>query len=249
MSKKRPECLQSHALNVPWVQILKGKRVVLASASPRRREILEIFGLNPEIVPSTFEENLGLSQFDDLHEYPVATANFKAVEVYRRLVEQDPEDPPDLVIAADTVVLTYPQPILSSTPDSELLGFRPDVLEKPVSRDDNLRMLLDLNGNRCEVVTGVSIVYPVLESPGYKIHSMDDRTLVTFSDNPVSLLNAYADSGEGIDRAGGFAVQGLGGMLVRKIEGDFRNVVGFPAAAFFKTLEILLEEEPDFLTI
>ena len=102
MSNKRPECLQSHALNVPWVQILKGKRVILASASPRRREILSVFvrqkslshpplshpsqGLHPEIVPSTFEENLGLSQFQDLHEYPVATANFKAVEVYRRLV-------------------------------------------------------------------------------------------------------------------------------------------------------------------
>jgi len=110
-------------------------------------------------------------------------------------------------------------------------------------------MLLDLNGNRCEVVTGVSIVYPVLEAPGYKIHSMDDRSLVTFSDNPVSLLDAYADSGEGIDRAGGFAVQGLGGMLIRGIEGDFHNVVGFPAAAFFKNLEILLEEEVDFLSI
>lgn len=61
------------------------------------------------------------------------------------------------VVQADTVVLTYPQPILSSTPDSELPGFRPEVLEKPISRDDNLRMLLDLNGNRCEVVTGVSI--------------------------------------------------------------------------------------------
>jgi len=205
--------------------------------------------LDPESVPSTFEENLGLSQFEDLHEYPVATANFKAVEVYRRLVEKDPDDPPDLVVAADTVVLTYPQPIISSTPDSELPGFRPEVLEKPISRDDNLRMLLDLNGSRCEVVTGVSIVYPVLESPGYKIHSMDDRTLVTFNDSPVSLLEAYADSGEGIDRAGGFAIQGLGGMLIHKIEGDFHNVVGFPAAAFFKNLEILLEEEVDFLTI
>ena len=103
MPEKKPECLQSHALNVPWIQILKGKRLVLASASPRRREILAIFvrphpfivhvplslvrqGLDPEIVPSTFEENLSLSQFEDLHEYPVATANFKAVEVYRRLV-------------------------------------------------------------------------------------------------------------------------------------------------------------------
>jgi len=62
-------------------------------------------------------------------------------------------------------------------------------------------------------------------------------------------LNAYADSGEGIDRAGGFAVQGLGGMLIRKIEGDFHNAVGFPAAAFFQNLEMLLEEEVDFLNV
>ena len=61
------------------------------------------------------------------------------------------------IFEADTVVLTYPQPGLSSTPDSELPGFRPDVLEKPISRDDHLRMLLDLNESRCEVVTGVSI--------------------------------------------------------------------------------------------
>jgi len=156
---------------------------------------------------------------------------------------------PDLVVAADTVVLTHAPPTLSSTPYSELPGFRPELLEKPTSRDDNLRMLLDLNGGRCEVITGVSIVFPVLEAPGYKIHSMDDRTLVTFSDNPASLLGAYADSGEGIDRAGGFAVQGLGGVLIRKIEGDFHNVVGFPAAAFFKNMEILHEEEVDFLSI
>ena len=61
------------------------------------------------------------------------------------------------VFQADTVVFTYPQPILSSMPDSELPDFRPELLEKPISREDNLRMLLDLNGSRCEVVTGVSI--------------------------------------------------------------------------------------------
>ena len=60
-------------------------------------------------------------------------------------------------VQADTVVLTHPPPTLSSTPYSELPGFRPEVLEKPISRDDNLRMLLDLNGSRCEAVTGVSI--------------------------------------------------------------------------------------------
>jgi len=92
-------------------------------------------------------------------------------------------------------------------------------------------------------------VFPILEAPGYKIQPLDDRTLVYFSNNPDHILKAYVESGEGIDRAGGFAVQGLGGMLVRKIEGDFNNVVGFPATSFFKCLESLVEEEVDFLTI
>jgi septum formation protein len=110
-------------------------------------------------------------------------------------------------------------------------------------------MLLDMNGGVCEVVTGVTIVYPVLTSPGYDIKSIDERSLVYFSDNSRSLIEAYVENGEGIDRAGGFAVQGQGGLLVRKIEGDYHNVVGFPAASFFRFLDMIVEEDADFLTI
>ena len=95
---------------------------------------------------------------------------------------------------------------------------------------------------------------------------MDERTLVYFADNPRHLVEAYVDNGEGLDRAGGFAIQvictsalylacltfgtqGLGGLLIRKIEGDYYNVVGFPAASFFTFLDLLLEEDPDFLEI
>jgi septum formation protein len=89
---------------------------------------------------------------------------------------------------------------------------------------------------------------------------------VYFSDNATSLLKAYVDSGEGLDRAGGFAAQvrshphlqradlseneqGLGGLLIRKIEGDHHNVVGFPAASFFRFLDLLVEEDDDFLEV
>lgn len=95
-----------HAIKTPSIKKLEGKRVVLASASPRRKDILETFvrrsfaclqssyvltdwhaqGLSPEIVPSTFKEDLVVSSFEDIHEYPVATATHKAVEVYERLV-------------------------------------------------------------------------------------------------------------------------------------------------------------------
>ncbi|KAI0791223.1 Maf/Ham1 [Abortiporus biennis] len=242
-------CVLPHALKLPATKKLVGKRVVLASNSPRRKEILQTFGLQPEIVPSTFEETLSYMDFEDVHEYPVSTATHKGVEVYERLVRQEPENPPDLVIAADTVVLTHPSPSLSQTPFADAPSGPQEILEKPVDKEDNLRMLLDLNGGVCEVVTGVSVIYPVLEAPGYKIKSIEERTLVYFVDNPKHIIQAYVENGEGIDRAGGFAIQGLGGLLVRKIDGDYQNVVGFPATSFFKWLDLLIEEEEDFLNL
>ncbi|KAM5544850.1 hypothetical protein V8D89_001748 [Ganoderma adspersum] len=244
-------CILPHALKIPALEKLVGKRVVLASNSPRRREILRTFGLEPEIVPSTFEETLPFGGFQDPHEYPVATATHKAVEVYERLVTEQPDDAPDLVIGADTVVLTHaPVGLESQSQFADQIGGPDpqDILEKPLDKEDNMRMLLDLNGGRCEVVTGVSVVFPVLEAPGYKIKSIEERTLVYFAENEEALLRAYVENGEGRDRAGGFAIQGLGGMLVSKVEGDYHNVVGFPAASFFKFLDVLVEEEVDFLS-
>ncbi|KIJ52432.1 hypothetical protein M422DRAFT_156460 [Sphaerobolus stellatus SS14] len=243
------QAVLKHALKIPSTNKLAGKRVVLASNSPRRKEILRALGLDPEIVPSTFEENLPHSEFPNVYEYPVSTATEKAVEVYRRLVEEDPEDAPDLVIGADTVVLSHYVSPTSLTHQSETNDTRPEILEKPRSKADNLRMLLELNGGACEVVTGVTIVYPIITAPGYAIKSMEERTVVHFAENPVQILEAYADSGEGVDRAGGFAIQGLGGILIRKIDGDYSNVVGFPGSSFFKFLHTLIEEEDDFLDL
>ncbi|KAG2147718.1 Maf Ham1 [Suillus bovinus] len=234
------------ALKTPAIQKLTNKRVILASASPRRKEILQTLGLAPEVVPSTFAEDLPISSFEDIHEYPVSTATQKAVEVYQRLLTDAPDDPPDLVISADTVVFTHALP--STTIEMET-GVRQELLEKPSSKEDNMRMLMDLNGSVCEVVTGVSLVYPILSAPGYEIKSIDERTLVFFGDNPDHVLKAYVDSEEGLDRAGGFAVQGRGNLLIRKIDGDFYNVMGFPGASFFKLLDILVEDDEDFLAI
>ncbi|KAI6016750.1 Maf Ham1 [Pisolithus marmoratus] len=238
--------VRPNALKTPGIERLRNKRVVLASASPRRKEILRTLGLDPEVIPSTFQENLPLSSFENIHEYPVATATQKAVEVYKRLVEENPDDAPDLVIGADTVVLTHALP--TTTLEMET-GTRQELLEKPTSKTDNLRMLLDLNGNVCEVVSGVSLVYPILTAPGYTIREFDERSLVYFAENPRHLLEAYVENGEGADRAGGFAVQGLGALLIRKIDGDHNNVVGFPGTALFTMLDILVEEDDDFLKI
>jgi len=101
---------------------------------------------------------------------------------------------------------------------------------------------------------------------------MDERTLVYMSDNPKHVVESYVDSGEGLDCAGGFNIavgivqtlllvigfdkikltsceQGNGALLMSKIDGDYHNVAGFPAPSFFKLLDLLLDEEEDFLGI
>ncbi|GAA5864753.1 hypothetical protein JCM8547_008298 [Rhodosporidiobolus lusitaniae] len=217
-----------HALDLPVFRKLRGKNIVLASASPRRSDILHTLGLQPRIVPSTFPELLSHADDDDPAQYAVATGSAKAVEVYGKLVQEDPEIPPDLVIGADTVVL--------------LGGSDPVILEKPSSREDQLRMLEQYSGADVQVVTGVTIVQPQLATPGYTCSSLVVATKVHFAENSPQLLQAYVECGEGIDRAGGFAIQGLGGLLIRSIEGDYNNCVGFPGQAFIEWLSALEEE-------
>ncbi|KAN0060639.1 hypothetical protein ACQY0O_007297 [Thecaphora frezii] len=224
----RADPVSDFALVYPVFTKLSGKRVVLASASPRRKEILASVGLHPEIVPSTFEEDLPKSAFhgEDAYQYPVQTGAKKAIEVYQRLVTQNPQDPPDFVISADTVVIR-----------------EDEILEKPIDAQDNLRMLADLNGKSCEVVTGVTFVYPILQAPGYQTRSLFEKTTVHFADNSYDLLKAYVDSGEGLDRAGGFAIQGRASLLIKGIQGDFNNVVGFPLFRFCQLVQQLIEDD------
>ncbi|ORY64775.1 inosine triphosphate pyrophosphatase-like protein [Leucosporidium creatinivorum] len=225
---KRPDPVLSTALDLPLFNKLRGKRVVLASASPRRSEILETFGLKPEIVPSTFPETLSHGDFEDAGQYCVATGTAKAVEVYEKLVHESPEDPPDLVIGADTIVV-LPPPSLA-------------ILEKPRNEADQMGMLQDYNGSTVSVITAVTLVQPQIATPGYSLASLVTETQVIFADNSPEVLRAYVKCGEGIDRAGGFAIQGRGGMLIKEIKGDFNNCVGFPGQAFFAWLGELTEE-------
>lgn len=132
------------ALNLPLFNILRNKRIILASSSPRRIEILKTFGLAPEVIPSTFPETLSHSLFENAGEYCSATSSSKGVDVYQRLVREDDENPPDLVIAADTVV------VLSSATSYT-------ILEKPRNIIDQMGMLQDLNGSQASIITAVTL--------------------------------------------------------------------------------------------
>ncbi|GAA5839977.1 hypothetical protein JCM11251_006578 [Rhodosporidiobolus azoricus] len=228
----RPDPVLPHALKLPVFDKLRGKYIVLASASPRRSEILSTLGLQPAIVPSTFPELLSHADYPNPANYAVATGCAKAVEVYEKLVVESPEDPPDMVIGADTVVI--------------LPGLEPTILEKPTSLADQLSMLESYSGQEVQVATGVTVVQPQLATPGYTTSSLVVVTKVKFAQNSPQLLKAYVDCGEGIDRAGGFAIQGRGGLLIQSIDGDYNNCVGFPGQAFIEWL-LAMEAEGTLL--
>ncbi|XP_036396353.1 probable bifunctional dTTP/UTP pyrophosphatase/methyltransferase protein [Megalops cyprinoides] len=205
----------------PVISKLTGKLVVLASASPRRLEILTNVGLKFEVVPSWFKETLDKTLFRTPQEYAVETAKQKALEVAKRMPYKHLKTP-DIVIGADTVVAVD--------------GF---ILEKPVDKQDAYRMLSRLSGKEHSVFTGVAIIIcHELEGQQieYSVVDFYEETKVKFADLSEEMLWEYIHSGEPMDKAGGYGIQALGGMLVEYVHGDFLNVVGFPLNHFCKRL-------------
>eukprot|EP00075_Anas_platyrhynchos_P013722 XP_027302975.1 N-acetylserotonin O-methyltransferase-like protein isoform X2 [Anas platyrhynchos] len=215
------------ALN-PVLGKLVSKRVVLASASPRRQEILTNVGLRFEVVPSWFKETLEKSSFAAPYEYAVETAKQKALEVANRMHVKHLRTP-DIVIGADTIVSVDEQ-----------------ILEKPVDKQDAYRMLSRLSGKEHSVFTGVAIIHCSSKGNQLETEITDfyEETKVKFSDLSEELLWEYIHSGEPMDKAGGYGIQALGGMLVEYVHGDFLNVVGFPLNHFCKKLAELYYPPP-----
>ncbi|KAL7865883.1 hypothetical protein SRHO_G00111300 [Serrasalmus rhombeus] len=214
---------QNMVLN-PVISKLSGKLVVLASASPRRLEILTNIGLRFEVVPSWFKETLDKTLFKMPYEYAVETAKQKALEVAQRMPFKHLKTP-DIVIGADTVV----------TVDGL-------ILEKPVDKQDAYHMLSRLSGKEHSVYTGVAIVLCHERQEGgteFKVVDFYEETKVKFAELSEEMLWEYINSGEPMDKAGGYGIQALGGMLVEYVKGDFLNVVGFPLNHFCKQLEMI----------
>lgn len=153
--------------------------------------------------PSLFEENLNPKDFDTFPEFVEATALGKALEVAERL--KNDAKSPDLIIAADTIV----------TLDGKIYG-------KPKKPDVALEMLTDLIGRTHEVFTGVVLKY------NDEIVKFTESTQVTFGNATKDQIQAYVDTGEPMDKAGGYGIQGVGGCLIEKIDGDYFTVVGLP---------------------
>ena len=201
---------------------LKDKKIVLASGSPRRIEMIRTRGIEPLVMPADIEENI--PQVHGMCETVMFLALKKAQDVAQQLssLPDCTEKPGEgsIIIAADTIVYK----------DGEIMG-------KPADRDDAYRMLDKLRKDFHNVVTGVALL-----SYGRQLTRVfAEVTKVYFKDYPDSELEAYLDTDEAYDKAGAYAIQGYFAKHIDHIEGSYENVIGFPWERIEK--EILKMEE------
>ena len=195
----------------PLVTKLASHRIILASSSPRRRELLKAAGIsNFEIVSSPFEETVDKSSVSDPAFYVEKMARGKARDVWRRVGGGKS----DIVIGADTVVFL----------DSK-------IFEKPKDDDDAYRMLSALSNRTHTVFTGVCVIY----GDGERV--FHESTLVSMGDLPSTVIKSYIKTGEPLDKAGGYGIQGTAcSSLIDKVDGSYDNVVGFPTHTFCRVI-------------
>ncbi|MCX6789771.1 MAG: Maf family nucleotide pyrophosphatase [Candidatus Gribaldobacteria bacterium] len=183
------------------------KKIILASSSPRRKELLKILvGDNFEIKTSDYEEDNSLALL------PKDLVLFHSLEKGRDVARKLPEG---IVISADTIV-----------------AFENKVLGKPKTIGNAKEMLEKINGQWVEIITGMAVIditskkeFQHLEVAKVKIKQMSEQE-----------IDSYIETGEPMDKAGAFAVQGKGAILIEKTDGDFYSIVGLPLFELNKLL-------------
>jgi septum formation protein len=194
-------------------------RIILASESPRRKEIMEQMDIPYEIMPAHVKEEAEDNSPAGMVE---ALASLKAKDVADR-IKCEMED--IIVIGADTMVF-----------------HRGNALGKPKDRADAIRMLKSLSNDTHEVYTGVCIIIRRSSSQDHSNNKVDDEITFSVSTQVVvqsltsEQIEDYVDTGEPLDKAGAYAIQGGFGIFIKEIHGDYYNVVGFPIAKIYEKL-------------
>lgn len=181
------------------------KQIILASQSPRRKELLRQIGLDFQVRPSGIEEIITSS---DPVEIVKALSRQKALDVAKK------EGEDSLVIGADTIVVR----------EGKIMG-------KPGDPEEACRMLWELQGGSHSVYTGVTLVFPeetftFAEETGVRMFPMTEEE-----------IRWYVSTGEPMDKAGAYGIQGLGARFIEGVRGDYHNVVGLPAARVYQELK------------
>jgi len=183
------------------------KQIILASASSRRKQLLEQIGLEFKVVPSNSTE--AINSCSDIHMLAKSISQKKALSMATKYKNA-------VIIAADTIG-----------------GFEGQILGKPGTADEAREMLSAMSGKSHSVITG----FTVLDTDTYRAVSKSVETTVWFRKLAAKEIDAYVKSGEPLDKAGAYGIQGLGAVLVERIEGDYFNVMGLPLSALSESLK------------
>lgn len=181
--------------------------LILASASPRRKELLKLINKDFSIITSNIDESSFLKSIKNPFEVSENLATKKALDVFKDYKE-------DIVIGADTTIV-----------------FNNKIYGKPVNKDDAFNMLKDFSNNEHYVITGVCVV------DKKRTISFSSISKVTFYELSDLEIEQYLSYDEYKDKAGSYAIQGKGGLFIKKIEGDYNNIVGLPVAQLNKVLK------------
>lgn len=179
--------------------------LVLASSSPRRKELLEKLSIPFTIYSPNVDESI---------DKDLKPAEIVSELSFRKAKKAGNKYPDSYVIGSDTVVV-----------------YKGTVLGKPADRETARKMLFSLSGCTHSVYTGVSVVF------GKSVKTFYEKTDVTFWDLSNEEIERYLDSGEPFDKAGGYGIQGQGGLFVKSIHGDFYSVVGLPISRLYQVLK------------
>lgn len=184
--------------------------VILASGSPRRKELLKLLGVDFKIITSNKEE-IVTSQNPE--------AVVKELSMMKAEDVAQGVDGPAIILGADTVV-----------------AYKGQILGKPKDRADAIRMISSFAGDEHQVYTGVCMIRKEADGRVKKI-SFAEKTQVSVYPMTKQEIERYVDSGEPMDKAGAYAIQGLFAPYIKEISGDYYNIVGFPIARIYQCLK------------
>ena len=203
------------------------EKYILASGSPRRKEILNLIGIEFEVIKSGCEE---------------CAVNTEPEEMVKELAGMKSRDVASQIISGNISVNSeYGQDIYIIGANT-MVFYNGMALGKPKDEEDAVSMLSMLSGNTHQVCTGVSVLRIVHETGGLCVkdsRSFSETTHVSITDMSKDDILEYISTGDYKDKAGSYGIQGLFSRYVRKIDGDYFNVVGFPACRFYTELKYL----------
>ena len=185
------------------------EEIILASKSPRRKQLLKQIDFDFEVVPSQIDEDLSLDLKPNL--FVEHCANLKAQDIANR-------NKTSWVIGADTIVV-----------------FKNKIFGKPKDKNESSSMLKELSGNTHEVFTGISIHH---QKKGIK-HTFHEKTIVEFKTLDDESISYYINTYNTFDKAGSYGIQDWLSSFIKRIDGCFYNVMGLPLAKFYEEFNIL----------